>query len=126
VSFLETDTELLAITQKNGQESHDHAEIYRFSFLPGRLFSQRFVPLLLNWAGEMRPALLVDNSNVYSSTTFIWTVNSEGQLKLPAGLSFEVPQGCDVLNPARTQKGTDLVMMCEKNSKLFYQPLAGP
>lgn len=118
-SFFETDT-TLAVTSRlsSGATRQAEAPIFRFSFLPGRLFSQRLIPLLVG--SEQRPGVYINNQIVYSPTVYVWTVNQNGELTIPLRHSYVIPESCQALNPTR-EGVAKLVLACRNQDSTLRE-----
>ncbi len=115
ISFYEADTRLNAVGTRNGKSFNVDSPIYRSSFLPGQFFTQRFFPMFVGKDINKTPALYVDNTLLFSPTIAAWTLNERNELIVPLRLSFEVPEGCKAMNPAKFISGYALTLLCRES-----------
>ncbi|MEK6706134.1 MAG: S8 family serine peptidase [Bdellovibrionota bacterium] len=114
VSFFEADSKLVVYGRYKNMEIYSEGPISRSSFLPGKLFSQRFSPVSVSVAGNTyAPGLFIDNSMVFGPNAITWTITDKGELITPARLAFEVPPECRVLNPALIDGKSYFTMLCQ-------------
>lgn len=93
---------LVAQTRSSdGTETIDRRPIYRFSFLPGKVFSSWFLPL--EFAGT--PALYVDSSSVTEPIVNLMLLKN-GRWSTPIRSQIRIPQGCNALNPRPQADGS--------------------
>jgi hypothetical protein len=112
LSFYETDTELVATGRWQGKEIASTSPLYRSSFLPGQLFSQRFASFWIDRGGRKQPGLFVDNSRLFGPYALAWTLTEDGRLTAPAAMTFEVPASCRPLNPATLSGEAYMTQVC--------------
>lgn len=115
----ETDRSLKISQQQESQMRSVGSTIYRYSYLPGRFFSQRFVPMVLSRAGSPSEGIYVDNSLIFARQLGIWSRNRNGQLDIPVSQSVFVPPDCYGLNPNRYQNAPVLVLQCGNQIQLI-------
>lgn len=112
VRFYELDSTLEVVKTEDGSEKRFSAPLYRTSFIQGSMFSLRFNPLFsYDEKGNLVPSLYVDNSALFSPTLYMWLVTDE-KVYVPVKHSFEVPKGCQAMNPLYHQKQAYVVLFC--------------
>lgn len=91
--FLETIDDILLLTGKNGQWKESRQNTTKFSFLPGKVMSDIFYPVLIKNSGELNPAIYMDTTSL--SGNRIYTMAAlDGELVSPASLSVNLPTTC--------------------------------
>lgn len=117
LALLETSDYIRAKGTWNGRIIDSHTQAYRSSFLPGNLFTQLFVPVLLG--KPQVPGVMVDYSQFFSQAMSVYTLNEDGELFSPVRLSFQVPYGCRVARNAQwTEAGTSrILLLCQKSKE---------
>ena len=92
VSILATTDFIRAQGQWDGRKVNSQVAVYRSSFLPGNMFNQVLMPVLIG--SEQRPGIMMDNSKFFSHSISVYALNKNGELKSPVRLSFLMPEGC--------------------------------
>jgi hypothetical protein len=94
ISFLESTDGIRAIGRWNGRYVNSIAPIYRSTFLPGELFTQLPMPVVV---GRRRlPGMMMDNSQFFSRSLSVFVLNEKGEVSAPVRHSYLVPSGCFV------------------------------
>lgn len=113
VRFFELDTVLDVVVNTEMGEKRFSAPLYRTSFIQGSMFSLRFNPMFsFDEEGRPAPSLYVDNSTLFSSTFYMWVATAD-KVYVPVKHSFEIPQGCQAMNPMFHQKQPYAVLFCK-------------
>lgn len=115
VTFYETTDFLRVYGSWQGRRINDKALVYRSTFLPGKYFSQSFVPVVVS--PEQIPGILVNNSQIFSNTILTYSLSADGKLVSPISRTFDLPKGCFMRNP---QIGpglySQLSFLCKENA----------
>lgn len=99
---------------------NEKIKVYRSSFLPGKLFSQLFVPILDR--DNHSPAIFFDNSPLFSNTTLIYHLDKKGKLVSPINKSLHIPEECIGRSPIQDKNGIyRLVFLCTAKENLYIK-----
>lgn len=90
----------------------------RFSFLPGELFSEMFVPVTIRQEGYELPALFVDATLISERHVSVVTWNGEKLLR-PVFFQQTVPAECQVLNPQKLSEDFSISFVCQKENTTY-------
>ncbi len=98
-----------------GQEVDSKVSSYRSTFLPGHLFSQIYVPVLVG-SGQ-NPGVMMDNSQFFSRSVSVYSLGEGNEMHSPIRLSFQIPDGCTVgsrLALWNEHQFSQMMLRCEK------------
>ena len=118
VSFFETTKALRAQGTWNAKPVDAQIPIYRSTFLPGSLFSQIFVPVLAS--SSQKPGILVDNSQIFSNSILVYTLENDGRLSNQIQRSLDAPANCKLRRvPMLSEKNSSrLAFVCQEGEQL--------
>lgn len=117
VSFVESTDGIRAIGSWNKRAVNSLVPIYRSTFLPGELFTQLPMPVVV---GEAKlPGMMMDNSQFFSRSLSVFVLNEDGEVTAPVRTSYLVPQDCFVSRaPVWSDAGySRVVFLCLKSDK---------
>lgn len=117
-TFFETTEFLRAQGTWKQQKINAKVPVYRSTFLPGSLFSQIFVPVIVS--ADQQPGILIDNSRFFSRSVFVYALNREGALTSSIERSIDLPANCNLrrvpmLNEAKHSR---LAFLCQEKDQL--------
>ncbi len=96
-AFIETVDSLFLFTfMDNGSLTKSATPIHRFSYFPGRFFTDILFPIRLN---EDDTAIYVDSTFINGGNVHVWV--SAAALTAPIKYSMQVPKNCVALNPRK-------------------------
>jgi len=94
--------------------------IFRYSFLPGQLFSETFklYPLL-----NGKKFLYIDKTKVFSPSIELIEVNEAYGFISRIKNNLSVPGNCDTLNPKWNKENLEIRMICQDENEFFLQQI---
>ncbi|MGE0764316.1 MAG: S8 family serine peptidase [Bdellovibrionales bacterium] len=92
LSLLETTDYIRMQGRWSGKAVNSKVGILRSNFLPGKLFSQILLPVVVG--SKQLPGLMMDNSQFFSRSVSIYGLDEKGELRAPIRLSYQIPDGC--------------------------------
>ena len=102
-----------------GGENEHKIPIKRFSFLPGELFSEMYVPVSVQNSRQEQPALFIDGTLISDQHLGVVIWNGTELVK-PVRFQQKLPQGCRVMNPQRISGVDHLLLFCQREIGLPY------
>ncbi len=113
---------ILAQTQKNyvvlGDGQFSSIALKRFSFLPGSLFSENFMPVTVTTPKGPMNALFVDQTLISEKHLGVLMWNGQNIVK-PILFQEELPSGCSVMNPQRTGSNYSIFLKCQTGTSSY-------
>ena len=116
LTFFETTDWLRAQGHWNSSAVNAKAPVYRSSFLPGSLFTQLFVPVVVT--GKRSPGVMFDNSQLFSSSAVVYAIGEDGKLSASVNRTFSIPTNCLGRTPVlNDQSFTRLSFLCDQGDR---------
>lgn len=118
MTFIETSEYLRAQGRWNNQSLDAQVPVYRSTFLPGSLFSQIFVPVVVS--AEQNPGIVIDNSKFFSRSIFVYAIDRAGQLTSSIERSIDLPSHCNLrrVPMVNEQNFSRLTFLCQEQDQL--------
>lgn len=120
VYLYESKSQLLVYDQRN-LSLPATSPIYRYSFLPGSIFSQLFLPVIVGSGSSRTPALYVDHSAVQKGRVSVLKVKASGVTR-PVSSTLQLPEHCTALNPVASSANSkmEFVLDCSQRGRRYH------
>ncbi|MCB0348429.1 MAG: S8 family serine peptidase [Bdellovibrionales bacterium] len=117
-AFVETvDSLYLFSFSKGGGLAKQAKPIYRFSYFPGKFFTDLLFPLHLSTEST---AIYVDSSFINGGNVHLW-LSDLGKLSAPIKYSLQLPKACIALNPRKlyaSDSAPSYLFLCKEHDAL--------
>ncbi len=94
LAFADTTRYMRAMGKWNGKAVDAKTPIYRSTFLPSYSYSQSFESVLVS--KDRQPGVMIDNSQIFSNSAMIYTIESNGQMESSIERSIDIPRNCQM------------------------------
>lgn len=127
-SFYQSRAKIMYFKGKNGQVSKQGRPLVLSRFLPGKVFSYLYYPVVKSTRKGKVPSLFVDATQMNTRAMFLWTLN-KNRFSSPISSSWQVPENCVVRNPVELVAGEEFnfVMQCrddnDRGGYIHYLPI---
>ncbi|MGZ3778995.1 MAG: S8 family peptidase [Pseudobdellovibrionaceae bacterium] len=121
ISFFETTSSIRAQGTWNGHQIDSKANLYRSSFLPGKMYSQLLIPVMTSGA-DKSPAMIFDGSGLFANLISVYRLSQNGVLTTHVEDTLEVPANCSMRNPEANQTGQfKMWFLCNEKDSLVFE-----